>query len=53
MKTMMLLFTSEHSLFSDAPGTEFNSYTWYAIAAIMAVLILCYLILALKKPDKL
>jgi hypothetical protein len=31
---------------------EINSSTWYSIAAIIFILILLYLILVLRKPDK-
>jgi hypothetical protein len=34
-------------------GIEINSYTWYAIAAILFILIVLYLILVFRKPDKL
>ena len=37
---------------SSLTNSEMNSSSWYAIAAIIVVLILCYLILTLIKPEK-
>jgi len=54
MKEMILI--SETSLspsISKIGELEINSYTWYAIAAIVLLLLLLYLLLLFRKPDNL
>ena len=39
-------------LMVQTPKIEMNSSTWYVIGAIVAVLLLIYLVIALVKPEK-
>jgi len=49
MKAMMSIF-----LIVKTPGVlnEMNSSAWYIIGAIVALLLLIYLVIALVKPEK-
>lgn len=53
MATTSLIVAAVNSANATAlPAGEMNSTSWYLIAGIIALLILCYLILAIAKPEK-
>jgi len=49
---MNVLFAIPTSLLQDRIPLEMNSTLWFAIGAIVAFLLLIYLIMALLKPEK-
>jgi len=49
---MLTCISARSTVSSGAPDTGMNSSSWYFIGAIIAILILCYLMLALVKPEK-
>jgi K+-transporting ATPase KdpF subunit len=53
MKAIMNIFlVVPASLPQDKMPIEMNSYTWYVIGAIVAFLLLMYLVISLIKPEK-
>jgi K+-transporting ATPase KdpF subunit len=52
MKTIMNIFLAVPASATQSTPMEMNSTTWYVIGAIVAILMLIYLILALVKPEK-
>jgi len=53
MKTMNFILGMVPSAMGNGSKTvEMNSFTWYALGALIALLLLGYLIYALIKPEK-
>ena len=53
MKAIMSIFlVVPASTAQSSMPMEMNSTTWYVIGAIVAILLLIYLVLALIKPEK-
>ena len=53
MKTMNFILGLVPSAIENGPkAVEMNSFTWYALGALVALLLLGYLIYALIKPEK-
>jgi K+-transporting ATPase KdpF subunit len=53
MKTLNFILGMVPSAMESGPkAVEMNSFTWYALGAFIALLLLGYLIYALIKPEK-